>query len=171
MRTTASFAATPRLPDWQSGLTINTYTAKPFPPVAWRRGVPSDLNPANKWFRSLLWERAVLSVLEKVERLPPSIQGQIATRVDKYINLARTARDHATLTRFIEAAAGERAKVAQWAKSTANPLWTAPVLAEAWCVSRLGLSNGNLNRFSAMSVITAVEDFVSHREQRNSRAS
>lgn len=165
MRTTASFAATPRLPDWQSGLTINTYTAKPFPPVAGRRGVPSDLNPANKWFRSLFWERAVLSVLEEVERLPPRVQGQIATRVDKYIDFARTARDHATLTRFIEAAAGERAKVAQGAKSTANPLWTAAALAEVWCVSRLGLSNGNLNRYSAMSVITAIEAFVSDCER------
>jgi hypothetical protein len=166
MRTTASFAATPQLlPDWQAGLTINTYTAKPFPLVAWRRDVPSGPNPANKWFRSLFWEREVVSFLEKVERLPPSIQGQIATRVDKYINLARTARDHATLIRFIEAAAGERAKVAQGAKSIANPLWTAPTLSEVWCVSRLGLSNGNLNRYSAMSVITAVEDFVSHREQ------
>jgi len=161
MRTTASFAATPRLPDWQSGLTINTYTAEPFPPVARRCGVPSDLNPANKWFRSLFWERKVLSVLEKVERLPHNVQGEIATRVGKYINFARTARDDATLTRFIEAAAGERAKVAQGAKSTANRLWTAPALAEAWCVSRLGLSNGNLNRYSAMSVITAIEAFAS----------
>lgn len=161
MRTTASFAATPRLPDWQSGLTINTYTAEPFPPVALRRGVPSDLNPANKWFRSLFLERTVLSVLEKVQPLPPNVQDEIATRVGKYINFARTARDDATLTRFIEAASGERAKVAQGAKSTANPLWTAPALAEAWCVSRLGLSNGNLNRYSAMSVITAIEAFAS----------
>jgi hypothetical protein len=163
MRTTASFAATPRLPDWRSGLTINTYTAEPFAPVVWRRGVPSDLNPANKWFRSLFWDRAVLSVLEKVERLPPNAKGEIATRVGKYINFARTARDDATLTRFIEGAAGERAKVAQGAKSTANPRWTAPALAEAWCVSRLGLSNGNLNRYSAMSVITAIEAFASER--------
>jgi hypothetical protein len=161
MRSTAPFAATSRLPDWQSGLTA---TDKPFPPVAARR-VPSGLNPADKWFHSLLWERTVLSVLAKVERLPPNVQGEIADRVGKYIDFARTARDDATLTRFIEAAAGERVKVAQGAKSTANPLWTAPALAETWCVSRLALSNGNLNRHSTMSVITAVEDFVSHREQ------
>jgi hypothetical protein len=60
MRTTASFAATPRLPNWQS-----------------------DLNPANKWFRSLFWERTVFSLLAKVEGLPPNLQGEIATRVGK----------------------------------------------------------------------------------------
>jgi hypothetical protein len=138
MRTTASFAAALPLPNRQS-----------------------DLNPANKWFRSLFWERTVFSLLAKVEGLPLDLQGEIATRVGKYINLARTAQDDAALTRFIEAAAEERAKLAQGAKSTANPLWTAAALAEAWCVSRLGLSNGTLNRLSAMSVSTAIEAFVS----------
>jgi hypothetical protein len=140
MRTTNSFAATLPLPNWQS-----------------------NVNPANKWFRSLFWERAVFSLLAKVERLPSNLQNEIATRVGGYINLARIAKDDATLTRFIEAAAGERAQVAQGAKSTANPLWTASVLAEAWCVSRLGLSNGNLNRYGAMSVSTAIEAFASGR--------
>jgi hypothetical protein len=140
MRTTNSFAATSPLPNWQS-----------------------DLNPANKLFRSLFWEKAVFSLLAKVERLPPNLQNEIATRVGEYINLARTAKDDATLTRFIEAAAGERAKVAQEAKSTANPLWTASALAEAWCVSRLGVSNGTLNRYAAMSVSTAIEAFASGR--------
>jgi hypothetical protein len=106
MRTTNSFAATSPLPNWQS-----------------------DLNPANKLFRSLFWERAVFFLLAKVERLPPNLQNEIATRVGEYISLARTAKDDATLTRFIDAAAGERAKVAQGAKSTANPLWTASALA------------------------------------------
>jgi hypothetical protein len=136
--TTAPFAAKPLLPNWQS-----------------------DLNPANKWFRSLYWERTVFSLLANVERLPPNLQDEIALRVDKYINLARTARDDATLTRFIDAAAGERARVVEGAKSTTNPLWTAAALAEAWCVSRLGLSKGNLNRLSALSVSTAIEDFAS----------
>ena len=77
---------------------------------------------------------------------------------------SRTAQDDATLIRFMEAAAEERARVVQRAKSPANPLWTAAALAEAWCVSRLGLSNGNLNRYSAMSLITAIEDFASKRE-------
>jgi hypothetical protein len=138
MRTTASSAATPPLPNWQS-----------------------DLNPANKWFRSLFWERTVFSLLAKVERLPPNLQGEIAIRVDKYITLARTAQDDATLTRFIDAAAGERARVVEDARTTINPLWTAAALAEAWCVSRLGLSKGNLNRLSALSVSTAIEDFAS----------
>jgi hypothetical protein len=168
MRTTASFAATPRPFDWQS-VTTTTRTAEPFPPRAWGR-VPSGPNPVNNgvrhtegepvFFRSVFWERTVFSLLEKVERLPPSIQGEIATRVGNYINFARTARDEATMTRFIEATAGERAKVAS---STVDPRWTAPALAEAWCISRLGLSNGNLNRYSAMSVITAIEAFTSER--------
>ena len=111
------------------------------------------------FFQSLFWERTVHSVLERVERLPTTVQSDIATRVGKYIHLAQTATDDATMTRFIEAAAGERAKVAQ--KSTVDPRWSATALAEAWCVSRLGLSNGNMNRLSAMSVITAVEAFAS----------
>jgi hypothetical protein len=140
MRTTDFVAATPRLPNWQS-----------------------DLNPANKWSRSLSWERTVFSLLAKVDRLPLTLKGQIATRVSEYISFARTARDDATLTRFIEAAAGEREKVAREARSTADPLWTAAALAEAWCVSRLGLSNGTLNRYCAMSVCTAIETFASER--------
>ena len=119
---------------------------------------------AGPQLRSLFWERTVLSVLERVERLPTNVQGEIATRVGKYINLAQTARgDAATMRRFIEAAAGEREKVAPGAKSTVDPRWTVLALAEAWSVSRLGLSNGNLNRFSAMSVITAIEAFASER--------
>ena len=131
MRTTASSAAAAPLPNRQS-----------------------DLNPANKLFRSLSWERTVFSLLADVEGLPPNLQGEIATRVAEYINFARTARDNATLMRFIEAAAGERAR------STTDALWTAAALAEAWCVSRLGLSNGKLNRLSALSVSTAIEDFA-----------
>jgi|SRR5262245_24427116 len=140
MRTTTFFAATPRLPDRQS-----------------------DLNPANKWFRSLFWEKTVLSLLTKVEVLPLNVKAEIATRVGKYINFARTARDDATLTCFIEAAAAERERVARQARSTANPLWTAAALGEVWCLTRLGLSNGTLNRYSAMSVNTAIETFVSER--------
>jgi hypothetical protein len=140
MRTTAFFAVMPRLPNWQS-----------------------NLNPANKWFRSLSWERAVFSLLAEVEGLPLNVKGEIATRVGKYINFARTARDDATLTHFIEAAAGEREKVAHEARSAANPLWAAAALAEAWCVTRLGLSNSTLNRYSAMSVSTAIETFASER--------
>ena len=110
------------------------------------------------FFQSLSWERTVRSVLERVERLPTNVQGEIATCVGKYIHFAGAATDHASLTGLIEAAAGERAKVAQ--KSTVDPRWSALALAEAWCVSRLGLFNGNMNRLSAMSVITAIEAFA-----------
>jgi hypothetical protein len=113
--------------------------------------------------RSLFWERTALSLLEKVERLPTNVQVEIATRVGNYIHFARTVRDQAKMTRFIEAAAEERAKVAQGEKFTINPRWTAPALAEAWCISRLGLSNGTLNPSSAMSITTAIEDFASER--------
>src|SRR5262245_57070725 len=67
----------------------------------------SELNPANKLFRSLSWERTVLSFLAKVERLPLNLKAEIADRVGKFINFARTAKDDADLTRFIEAAAAE----------------------------------------------------------------
>src|SRR5262245_55799078 len=143
------------------GLVMRTTAFAAIPPLLNRQ---SDLNPANKWFRSQFWERTVLSLLARVERLPSNLQNEITTRVGEYINLARTAQDDATLIRFMEAAAEERAKVVQRAKSPANPLWTAAALAEAWCVSRLGLSNGHLNRYSAMSLITAIEDFASKRE-------
>src|SRR5262245_36756372 len=112
-----------------------------------------------------IWERTVLSVLERVERLPTTVQNDIATRVGKYIHFAQTA-DDAAMLRFIEAASGERAKVVK--KSTVDPRWSAPALAEAWCISRLGLSNGNMNRLSAMSVITAVEAFASKGATRKS---
>ena len=119
-----------------------------------RLSAPSRHTSQAPFFRSVFWERTVFCVLERVERLPPTVQSEIATRVGKYIHFAQAATDDATMTRFIEAAAGERAKVDQ--KSTGDPLWSAPALAEAWCVSRLGLTNGNMNRLSAMSVITAV---------------
>jgi hypothetical protein len=108
--------------------------------------------------QSSFWETTVLSVVERVERLPTNVQSEIATCVGKYIHAARTATDDANMTRFIEAAAGERAKLAQ--KSTVNPGWSALALAEAWCICRLGLFNGTLDRSSAMSITTAIEDFA-----------
>jgi len=106
----------------------------------------------------LFWETTVLSVVERVERLPTNVQSEIATCVGQYIHAARTATDDANMTRFIEAAAGERAKLAQ--KSTVNPGWSALALAEAWCICRLGLSNGTLDPSSAMSITTAIENFA-----------
>jgi hypothetical protein len=127
------------------------------------RNASRHTDPVPLFFQSLFWERTVRSVLERVERLPTNVQGEIATCVGKYIHFARTATDDATMTRFIEAAAEERAKVAQ--KSTVNPGWSALALAEAWCISRLGLSNGNMNRLSAVSVISAIEAFASGRQR------
>jgi hypothetical protein len=116
------------------------------------------------FFRSLFWERTVLSVLEKVKRLPSNVQGEVAARVGTYINLARTASDDAALTRFIDGAAGERAKIIeQAAKPTIDRPWATAALAEAWCIARLGLLNGSLSRYSAMSVIAAIEAFASKR--------
>jgi hypothetical protein len=82
-------------------------------------------------------------VVERVERLPTNVRREIATCVGKYIHAARTATGEANMTRFIEVAAGERAKLAQ--KSTVNPIWSALALAEAWCICQLGLSNGTLD--------------------------
>jgi hypothetical protein len=94
----------------------------------------------------------VLSVLERVKRLPPNVQREVAGRVGKYIDLAGTTSDDAALARFIEAAAGERAKIIeQRAKPTVDRPWAIAALAEAWCIARLGLLNGPLNRDSAMS--------------------
>jgi hypothetical protein len=52
MRTTVTFAANPRSFDWQSGLKTKTYTAEPFPPVAWLR-VPSGDGSVRKWFEGV----------------------------------------------------------------------------------------------------------------------
>jgi hypothetical protein len=52
MRTTVTFAANPRSFDWQSGFKTKTYTAEPFPPVAWVR-VPSGEGSVRKWFEGV----------------------------------------------------------------------------------------------------------------------
>jgi hypothetical protein len=113
------------------------------------------------FFRSLFWERTVLSVLERVKRLSPNVQREVAGRVGKYIDLAGSTSDDAAPARFIEAAAGERAKIIeQRAKPTVDRPWATAALAEAWCIARLGLLNGSLNRDSATSVIAAIEAFA-----------
>jgi hypothetical protein len=113
------------------------------------------------FFQSFFYERTVLSLLEKVQRLPPNVQAEIAARLGKYINFARTAKDEASLTRVATAAAQERDKViAQGAKSPVDQRWAALALAEAWCIAMLGLSNGSLNRHSAMAIIAAIEAFA-----------
>ena len=114
------------------------------------------------FFRSLFWERTVLSLLENVQHLPPNVQAEIATRVSDFIKLARTASDEGSLAKFTMAAVEERKQVvAQGAKSKVDQRWAAPALAEAWCVARIGLSNRSLNRHSATGVIVAIEAFTS----------
>ena len=44
------------------------------------------------FFRSLFWERTVLSLLEKVRKLPPSVQADIAKRVGDCIQIASAPR-------------------------------------------------------------------------------
>lgn len=132
---------------------------------------PLRLSGQDPLLRSLSWERTVLSVLERVKRLPANLQGEIAARVGNYINLARTATDTAALTGFIEAAAAERAQIIeQMTKPTVDGPWATAALAEAWCIARLGLLNGSLNRYSAMSVMAAIEAFASENTRGSWRA-
>jgi hypothetical protein len=116
------------------------------------------------FFASFFYERTVLSHLEKVQQLPPNVQAEIARRVDNYIKLARAAKGEALLARFASAAMEEQAKaIGQGVKSTMDPRWAAPALAEAWCRTMIGLSNGNLDRPNAVAIITAIEAFASSR--------
>lgn len=116
------------------------------------------------FFRSLFWERTVLSLLEKVQKLPSNVQAEIASRVGGYIDVADATKDECSLEQFAAAAVSEREKViAQGVKSTLDQRWAAPALAEAWCVARLGLYNGSLSRHSAMAVIVAIEGFTPKR--------
>ena len=115
------------------------------------------------FFRSLFYERTVLRHLERVEQLPAEVQAQIAMRVGNLIELARPVSD-ALLERFAEIARQEQLlAVKEGAKSDTDPLWAAPAISEAWCNARLGLTNGNLNRHSAVAIIAAVETFASNR--------
>ncbi len=114
--------------------------------------------------RSLFWERTVLSLLEKVHRLPSNVQAEIADRVGGYIDIAGATGDETTLEQFAAAAVKEREQViAEGVKSQLDQRWAAPALAEAWCVARLGLDNGRLSRHSALAVIAAIELFAPHR--------
>jgi hypothetical protein len=112
------------------------------------------------FFRSLLYERTVLSHLERVRKLSPEAQAEISMRVSNFIKLARPVSD-ALLSRFVQVAREEQQRaVEQGAKSDMDALWAAPAISEAWCNARLGLATGNLNRHSAIQIITAVEAFT-----------
>jgi hypothetical protein len=115
------------------------------------------------FFRSFFYERTVISLLERVQKLPPNVQAEVATRLSNFIAMARRA-DHASLARCATAAAEERDKViALEGKSALDPRWVAPSLSEAWCIARVGLSNGSLTRQSAIAVIAAIEAFAERR--------
>lgn len=115
------------------------------------------------FFRSLLYERAVLSHLDKVQGLPPNVQADIATRVANYITIARKS-DDIDLERFAAAAIQERNRaIAEGAKSETDLRRASPELAVAWCKAMLSLGNGNLDRHSAIGIITAIEAFASNR--------
>jgi hypothetical protein len=58
----------------------------------------------------------------------------------------------------------EQAKaIGKGTNSIMDPQWAGPAIAEAWCYATLSLSNGNLDRSSATSIITAIEGFVAKR--------
>ena len=116
------------------------------------------------FFRSLLYERAVLSHLDKVHGLPPNVQADIAARVSNYITIARNSGGDVDLERFAAAAIQERNRaIAEGAKSETDLRRASPELAVAWCNAVLGLGNGNLDRHSAIGIITAIEAFASKR--------
>ena len=135
---------------------ISTQSARSVPLLA--------LVGAPMFFRSLFWERTVLSLLEEVQALPLNVQADIAKRVSGYIEIASTTQEVGSLERFAAAAVEEREQVIeQGVKSTLDQRWVAPAFAEAWCVARLGLYNGSLTRHSAMAVIVAIEAFALER--------
>ena len=116
------------------------------------------------FFRSLFWERTVLSLLEEVQALPLNVQADIAKRVSNFIEIASTTHEVGSLERFAAATVEERARViAHGVKSKLDQRWVAPAFAEAWCVARLGLYNRSLSRHSAMAVIGAIEAFALER--------
>lgn len=111
------------------------------------------------FFRSLFYERTVLSLLEEVKQLPEHTQAEIAIRVSNYITEAKTV-DDATLNRFIMAARKEREVITAATDKSALEQIAGPALAEAWCVARLGLSEGSIDKHCAITIIVAVEAFA-----------
>ncbi len=116
------------------------------------------------FFRSLFWERTVLSLLEKVQKLPPNVQADIAKRVGDCIEIASAAHEADSMKRLAAAAVEERGQVAaEGINSTLDQRWAAPAFVEAWCVAKLGLYNDSLSRHSAMAVVAAIEAFALER--------
>jgi hypothetical protein len=111
------------------------------------------------FFRSLFYERAVLSLLEEVKQLPLHAQAEIAARVSNYIHEAKTT-DEAALNRFVAAAKKEREAMTAAAGRPALAHVAGPALAEAWCVARLGLSEASMDEHCAITIIVAIETFA-----------
>jgi hypothetical protein len=129
-----------------------------------------DYSPT-MFFRSLFYERTILSHLERVERLQTEVQAEIAMRVGNLIEMAKPVGD-ALLERFAEIVRQEQLlAVKEGAKSDTDPLWAAPAISEAWCNAQLGLAKGNLDRHSAVAIIAAVESFAKKKasDRRHSR--
>jgi len=122
------------------------------------------------FLRSLFYERTVLTYLERVRQLPPEAQAEIAMRVSNFIELTRPVSDN-LLSRFAQVAREEQERaMEQGAKSNTDPSWAAPAISEAWCNARLGLATGNLNRHSAIQIITAIETFTVQQASKRQRS-
>ena len=112
------------------------------------------------FLRSLFYERTTLQHLERVERLPPEAQAEIAIRVCNLIESARPVND-ALLERFAQVARLEQLlAVARGASSEMDLMWAASAIAEAWCNARLALAKGEIDPNSAAAIIAAVELFT-----------
>jgi hypothetical protein len=78
------------------------------------------------FFRSLFWERTVLTLLEQVQDLPRNVQVEIANRAGDFIHLGKTATDEVSLAKFAVAAVEERKQaVAQGITSKVDQRWAA----------------------------------------------
>ena len=91
-------------------------------------------------------------------------------RVSNFIELARPVSDD-LLSRFVQVAREEQQRaVEEGARSDMDALWAAPAISEAWCNARLGLATGNLNRHSAIQIITAIETFTVQQASKRQRS-
>jgi hypothetical protein len=120
------------------------------------------------FLHSLFYERTVLAHLERVRQLPPDAQTEIAMRVSNFLELARPVSDD-FLSRFAQVALEEQSAAEQDAKSDTDPLLAAPAISAAWCNARMGLATGNLNRHSAIEIITAIETFTLQQASKRQR--
>jgi hypothetical protein len=112
------------------------------------------------FFLSFLYERTVLSLLEKLQQLPAEVQVEIAKRVDRFISLAKAVTSEPLLTRCVAMVMEEQAKaIGQGVDSTLDPRLAAPALAEAWCTpDRIGQRQVRSRERS--DYISAIENFA-----------